>query len=148
MHTLDLLKNVQLDCFSLETQKFFTLALYQQLAEQGLLHLLFPQECFSFSEQITFYLSKNVSSLHTINSTCNVFGLSKTTLIRKLKKENTSFKQILLHLRMNYALYLMQNGMKNQINIALNCGYQSQAKFSSNFKKLFGISPTIYLKTL
>lgn len=146
--TLDLLSTLDLRLFSQETQIFWLNALYQQLAERGILHHLFSKTDIPFSQRLSRYLAHNPSDENTLETSAQHFAISRSTLIRKLKQENTKYKDVLIEVRLNHALYLMQNDTRNIAMLAQMCGYQSEGRFSQRFKEKFGISPSEYLKTI
>ncbi|MEI8634909.1 AraC family transcriptional regulator [Vibrio sp. PP-XX7] len=65
-----------------------------------------------------------------------------------IKKEDTSFREILLNVRLSQALSLMQNGESDLLTITLSCGYQSPERFSQQFTKIYGLTPKQYIKTI
>ncbi|MEI8609541.1 helix-turn-helix transcriptional regulator [Enterovibrio sp. Hal110] len=130
-----------------DTQRQFLLGFYAELKHVGALHLLFLGERKSVRERLASYLSINPGDAHHIETVANHFSMSRATMVRRLNAESTSFRQVLTHVRMNYALSLMQSS-RSQLDVALTCGYQSEARFSSRFKQEFGLTPRQYLKTL
>ena len=94
-------------------------------------------------------MPKNIepNANHTIESVCDHFGLSKSTLMRRLKDENTQFRDVLAELRMGYALSLLQTKPYSQIELAHLCGYKSEARFAQRFQHQFGLSLKQYQKT-
>ncbi len=132
-----------------EAQAYLVQGFYQYLATQGVLHCLFPQQSKSWKEKVAEYLFLDPSSSHTIDSVCRQFGISKATLTRRLSNENSSFREVLTSVRMNHALSLLQRDQEcNQLELAMLCGYQSEARFSQRFQQQFGLSPKQYLRTL
>ncbi len=148
LSTLDIFSNLHWDELSRHSQIFWVHGFYQQLAEEGKLHLLFSSHILPFGQELSEYLMQEPGQDYQLNSVAEHFSMSRSTLIRRLKNEKTQFKEVLMQVRMNYALTLMQRGNKRQIDIALRCGYQSQERFSQRFYQRFGITPKQYLKTL
>ncbi|KKD60604.1 AraC family transcriptional regulator [Grimontia sp. AD028] len=146
-YCFDVLYEMAGKSLSEETQKQFLLAFYAELQEANALRLLFPGSDKSLSEKLASYLSLNPGNAHSVESVAADFSMSSATLKRKLAAENTSFRHILTNVRMVYALSLMQNS-RSQLNIALACGYQSEARFSQRFKEVFGLTPKEYVQTL
>lgn len=68
-------------------------------------------------------------------------SLSEASLRRKLRAESTSFKAVLLDIRMLIALSLLQTTNHKIASIADQVGYRSQSRFSSRFKQRFGLNP-------
>lgn len=148
VQTLELLKTLKLSALSLQVQSYWLKALYQQLAEQGVLHWLFPESHSSTSQALAEYFSIAPGQPHSLLDACQHFGLSRATLLRRLHQENTRFRDILSDVRMSYAIYLMQQGERKLIDLALHCGYQSPQRFSQRFEKQFGVSVSRYMATL
>lgn len=148
LKTLEIFSNLHWGELSNRTQELWLHGFYQQLAEEGKLHQLFPSHRLPFSQKLSEYLTQEPGQDYALNKVAEHFSMSRATFIRRLKKENTQFREILTQVRMNYALSLMQQGNDQAIDIALRCGYQSQERFSQRFSQKFGISPKQYLKTL
>lgn len=129
-------------------QTYWLYGFYQQLAELGKLHLLYPQRALVFSQRVSDYLQQIVDKENPVEYVCTHFAISRATLFRRLKAENISFKQLVITSRMAYALDLMQQGERNQLHIALQCGYRSQERFSQRFARHFGLSAKAYIRTL
>ncbi|WP_261859148.1 helix-turn-helix domain-containing protein [Photobacterium sanguinicancri] len=146
--TLDALFSFELSQLSKETQTFLVMGLYQQLAERGVLHLLFPSANTRFSHRLSQYLSHSPGEDHPLESAADHFAMSRATLIRKLKHEGMQYRELLAEVRLNHALYLMQNEQCSVALLSQLCGYQSEERFSQRFKRKFGLTPSAYMKTL
>ena len=133
---------------SADVQRHWLMGFYQQLAEQGALHRLFPQHQTSFSQKLSHYLARSPSDEHTLEGVAEQFAMSRATLIRKLKQEGTQYRDVLVDVRLNFALELMQKGHDNVAIVAQSCGYQSEGRFSQRFKSRFGLTPKDYMKTV
>ena len=77
-------------------------------------------------------------SLDSISSRA---GLSPRVLQKKLKKENTSFSDILLEIRKKLSTYYLSKDIDLSA-ISLSIGYLDQSTFFRAFKKWYGITPT------
>ncbi|GIU09602.1 MULTISPECIES: helix-turn-helix domain-containing protein [unclassified Shewanella] len=135
-------------------QQCYLDAFYLQLKELGALSSLFEGDLLSLREKVSRYLSAEPAANHTIDNTCSHFAMSQATFMRHLSKEGTSFRVILAEVRMLCAIGVMQsisarNGVPlSQLELAIRCGYQSEARFSQRFKTQFGISLKQYMKTI
>jgi AraC-like DNA-binding protein len=69
-------------------------------------------------------------------------GVSETSLARGLRKENTSFRDILQEVRKQNAQLFINEGRKSLSEIALALGYSDQSAFTRAYKSWFGHSPT------
>ncbi|EGQ8498090.1 helix-turn-helix transcriptional regulator [Vibrio sp. Vb2880] len=146
--TLNALFSFERESLSEATQRYWIMGLYQQLAERGLLHRLFSSSHISFSQKLSRYLSRSPGEEHPLDMVAGHFAMSRATLIRKLKQEGTQYREVLAEVRLNHALYLMQNGSYNVAMLAQLCGYQSEGRFSQRFKSKFGLTPSEYIKTV
>ncbi|MCE0495050.1 helix-turn-helix transcriptional regulator [Vibrio salinus] len=146
--TLHLLASINLSTMSKETQQYWLMPLFQQLAENGILHFLFPQKSTPLRHQISQYLSQCPGDAHSLESVATTFSMSRATLIRKLKKEGTQFRDILTEVRLTHALNLMQARQWTVIQLAQMCGYQSEERFSQRFRDRFGLTPVSYMRTV
>ncbi len=68
--------------------------------------------------------------------------------ISRIFKQNIgmTFSEYLKHTRINYAIFLMEQGITSVKNIALLSGYNDPLYFSNVFKKETGISASEYIK--
>ncbi|WP_105901638.1 helix-turn-helix transcriptional regulator [Vibrio gangliei] len=146
--TLNALFSFNQQSMSQDTQYYWVQGLYQQLAELGVLHCLFADTNTTFSQRLSRYLAKNPSEEHYLDEVAQHFAISRSTMIRKLKQENTQYREVLTEVRLNHALDLMQKGHNNVAILALSCGYQSGGRFSQRFKDKFGLTPRDYIKTV
>ena len=67
--------------------------------------------------------------------------MSSRTLIRKLEKQGTSYKQLLEQVRRDQALHLLKDTHLTAAEIAEKLGYQEPANFGRAFKRWYGSSP-------
>ena len=82
-----------------------------------------------------------------INTVANHFGYHRVSLARLLKnKTNLTFSEHLTNARMQAALALMNSGEKSVKTIAYSVGYNDPLYFSSQFSKLYGDPPKVYIK--
>lgn len=87
-------------------------------------------------------LSGNVLN---IDRTCEILAISRQTLYRKLKQENTDYKTLLEHARKARAIALLSERRETVTAISLHLGYQETSSFYKAFKRWFGISPKDYI---
>lgn len=84
--------------------------------------------------------------LHTGNASMELIsekmGVSRQTLLRRLKEDGATFEQVLDELRRRLALHYL-NGKKVSVNeTAYLVGFSDAASFSRAFKRWTGISPS------
>ncbi|KXI28467.1 AraC family transcriptional regulator [Paraglaciecola hydrolytica] len=100
----------------------------QHTNEEKIIHLVESSRCYQL----------------TIEEAAHKLKLSKSTLIRKLRQENTSFKNIIEALKKRDACRLLiQTNQKIEV-IALQLGYEDVSNFSRTFKRWFTCSPGVY----
>ncbi len=131
-----------------QAQQQFLFGFFAELNRVAALSLLFPERSPAFQEKIAHYLSVDPGADHRLEAVADRFFMSRSTLIRKLSLEGTTFRKILTDVRMVHALSLLQRPRQQLFSIALSCGYRSQARFSRRFKKTFGVTPREYRKTI
>jgi AraC-like DNA-binding protein len=146
--TLNALASLNLSAMSEQVQNDWQRPLFQQLAEKGILHLLFPQKDVPLSLRLSQYLSQSPSDDHRLDDVAARFAMSRATLIRKLKIEGTRYRELLAEVRFSHALYLMQAQRWSVIQLAHMCGYQSAERFSLRFRSKYGLSPRDYMRTV
>ncbi|OCH09294.1 AraC family transcriptional regulator [Aliivibrio fischeri] len=133
---------------SSNVQKYHLLAFYQQLIEVGALHILFSESHDSLQNKLSAYFSKDPAENYQLDEVSHAFSMSRATLIRRLNQDGTNFRTVLANVRMSHALSLMQERKQSQLDLALQCGYQSETRFSQRFHQQFGITPKQYMKTV
>ncbi len=69
--------------------------------------------------------------------------MSEATLRRKLAGEQISFSELLIDVRMSFALSLLQATDLSIGEIAKEVGYESASRFAVRFRDRFGHSPTV-----
>jgi len=92
-----------------------------------------------------------ISSLPNGNLECKkaakMLNMDSSTLYRHLRREGTTFKDVLLSVKHDLAKnYLLQGMTCSQITYLL--GYSEPAAFQRAFKRWFGMSPGKYIKSL
>lgn len=143
-----LLLDMSTQNLSQNVQKHHLLGFYQQLVELGVLHVLFSASHASFQNQLSAYFSKDPAEAYQLEAVCHAFSMSRATLMRRLHRDGTNFRTVLSNVRMGYALALMQETKQKQLDLALQCGYQSESRFSQRFHQQFGLTPKQYMKTI
>ena len=143
-----LLVDMSTQNLSQNVQKHHLLGFYQQLLELGVLHVLFSASHASFQNQLSTYFSKDPAEAYQLEEVCHAFSMSRATLMRRLHSDGTNFRTVLSNVRMGYALALMQERKQKQLDLALQCGYHSESRFSQRFQQQFGLTPKQYMKTI
>ena len=77
----------------------------------------------------------------SMDAIASKLGLSRQTLFRRLKLENTTFERVLDDLRHSLALHYLSGGKKSVNQTAYLVGFSDAAAFSRAFKRWTGKSP-------
>lgn len=104
-------------------------------------------EAPNLSQKIHGIISENIADDWSVDRLANQLSMSESTLRRKLKAEGTNIQDIRNQVKLGYGLHLLQTTMEHIGRIAERCGYQSQSRFTDQFKQLFGMTPSELRKT-
>ncbi|MDO4643638.1 MAG: AraC family transcriptional regulator [Cardiobacteriaceae bacterium] len=96
----------------------------------------------SLSEQIRHILSTDLTHTWTLATIAKQCHMSIATLHRKLQAEKTTFRELLIDVRMTHALILLQATDWSIMRIANETGYDSPSRFTARFRSRFGFAPT------
>jgi AraC-like DNA-binding protein len=80
----------------------------------------------------------------TLEQIAVALHLTPRTLIRKLQRENTAYKEILESLRQEYAERLLQDARLKVNDVADILGYREAANFGRAFRRWYGVSPAAW----
>lgn len=80
----------------------------------------------------------------TLEQLADSMHLTPRTLIRKLQREHTSYKDVLESLRREYAERLLGNARLKVGDVAEILGYREAANFSRAFRRWYGASPAAW----
>lgn len=101
----------------------------------------------SLSEKVEAMIYKDLSYDWSADLLASNLFMSTSTLRRKLKSQGNTIQEIRNRARLGHGLHLLQTTQFNISNIAEQCGYQSQSRFTEQFKLLFGMTPREIRKT-
>ena len=82
-----------------------------------------------------------VPSLETL---AEEFGMSPRTLIRKLARQNTTYRDILEEIRKRHAMRLLKETHMTAASIATVLGYHEPANFGRAFKRWTNSTPAAW----
>lgn len=102
----------------------------------------------SWSQKVRAVIATDLSKKWGLGEICQQLATSESTLRRHLKSEQTGFRELLSEQRLTSALMQLLQTSLPVTQIAYDCGYQSVSRFSNNFSKRFGASPTEFRTTL
>lgn len=80
-----------------------------------------------------------------IDYVSEILCISRQTLYRHLKQEDTNFKTLLNDVRKEQALKLLQAEKSNMTHISLSLGFNETSSFYKAFHRWYGITPGEYL---
>lgn len=95
----------------------------------------------TWSRRVRAMLAADLAQAWDIGTVCQRLATTESTLRRHLKREDTSFRELLYELRLATALMQLLQTSLPVYRIAYDCGYQSVSRFTSNFRKRFGLPP-------
>jgi AraC-like DNA-binding protein len=98
----------------------------------------------TYCEKITYLIENDHQYKLTVEATAKHLNMSKSTLTRKLKIENTTFKQILDNLKKQRASHLLLESELTVEAIAFELGYEDYSNFGRSFKRWFNCAPSTY----
>ena len=99
-----------------------------------------------WTKQVNLILNQSQDEIPSLESVSKSLGMSARTLQRRLKKEETSFHDILVSFKLNLAKSLL-NGQQPPKYIASRLGYDKVSSFYKSFKKWTGKTIQEYLKS-
>ncbi|WP_161601365.1 AraC family transcriptional regulator [Paenibacillus luteus] len=117
-----------------------------QAGFQDLLHLLFKKQGQHETalDQARNYMNNNFQEAITVEELSELAGMSRYYFMRSFKEQfGQSAMDYLSEVRTNQAKRLMNEGQTLQ-KVAEKVGYIDRQYFSSQFKKLVGMSPSMY----
>lgn len=112
------------------------------LAQKGLAgNLLFAQKQ-GLREKTKHLFALDPSHEWRVSEISQRLATSESTLRRQLRAEDTSFSRLLEDARLDRGVELVMMTDMPIGQIAFDCGYQSQSRFSERFRMRFSLSPT------
>jgi len=94
---------------------------------------------------LTPYLASGYPS---IEMAAEIVGTSTRSLQRRLRKHQTSYSELIDHLRFALAAGMLANFDQKVIDIAMRLGYEHSPNFSRAFRRISGLTPRQYRKSL
>lgn len=96
-------------------------------------------------QQVLTSLSKEGTKKENMERLIHKLGLSRSTINRMVKKQlGMTPKEFCINMRLRKAIYLLEYTKNSIKEIAFSLGYCNPFYFSSDFKRVFGKSPTEY----
>lgn len=109
------------------------------------------RESQSFTDHVEAFLRNALSSENfvidsdnALQQVCSLYGMSRWTVLRKLKREGDSFKDLFVKVRFAEACRMLAHDNADLGKISARLGFASQSSFSRFFKALHGAPPAHY----
>ncbi|MEN8235721.1 MAG: helix-turn-helix transcriptional regulator [Actinomycetota bacterium] len=80
----------------------------------------------------------------TLAAMAGRLSMSRRTLQRRLTGEETSFRSVMLDVRLRLALGLVERTNLSLAEIAAGCGFADQAHLTNRFKRRYGLPPSLH----
>ena len=108
------------------------------------------QKDADFINRLENYVLSNINEEDlSVHNLCSFVNMSRTALYMKLKNMvDLSPQNFIIHTRLKFARKKLIEGKMNVKEVAYSSGFSNPKYFSTSFKKLFGVSPTTFLKNL
>ncbi|MER2565261.1 MAG: helix-turn-helix transcriptional regulator [Myxococcaceae bacterium] len=116
------------------------LRLLVTLAEQGATAFL-SGPAPTFERRLRTLLASAPSKAWSASHVERLLGVSGATLRRKLASAGTSWRDVLVDVRLHHGLQLLQTTELPLKRIAFECGYRSTRAFNERFTARFGATP-------
>ncbi|EFB5473446.1 helix-turn-helix domain-containing protein [Escherichia coli] len=98
----------------------------------------------SFTEKVKNIIETDMSKQWRLCHLSDKLFMSEVNIRKKLEKENITFNNLLLDLRMNFSARLLNTTEMHVSNIAKKSGYSNVSYFIKVFKDYFGVTPRQY----
>lgn len=120
--------------------------LIEKQARQSLQAL---QKSTPIEQKVQTHIQKRFASGKpvTISTVCSDLAMSRQTLYRQLKQQDTDFQSLVEAVRKREALVLIKAGIDSSA-ISLSLGYKDTSSFYKAFKRWFGTTPRAYCAEL
>ncbi|MBB6523692.1 helix-turn-helix transcriptional regulator [Pseudoteredinibacter isoporae] len=99
-------------------------------------------EIDNFSNRVKNIIQSDYSREWAAEDLALKLNMSQSSIRRRLQTENNSIQAIRKQAKLSHGLHLVQTTAYSIGNIAEHCGYQSQSRFTDQFKALFGMTPS------
>ncbi|WP_258075713.1 helix-turn-helix transcriptional regulator, partial [Vibrio jasicida] len=137
----DTLSNHALKTLLVEESLFF-IFLTMSYYEMDIIRMFKSDHYQSKREVITRMISQDPTHKWQIEEVASKLFISSSTLRRHLNKEDVSFSQLLLDVRMGIALNMLTFTSYNVSEISHRCGFGSSAYFCDAFKRKYNLTPS------
>ncbi len=119
-----------------------TLLFIEKFKERDyIIHSIITSSVSHFSDKARALIEINLKKKWYIQDMVEYFHLSESAIRKRLAKENTSIKKIILQARLNRSMELIIENKLQISQISLEVGMSSTSYFIKKFKEHFGVTP-------
>lgn len=108
--------------------------------------LLSKAKSTGMEQRVKEFLTGREGQYPSLEDAADFFNISSSTLIRKLKKEQTSFQELLDEIRQQRAAWYLTNTTLPVEEIAARLGFEDTSNFSRTFRRWHGATPSALRK--
>ena len=98
--------------------------------------------CADWTQKLRTIFAEDPAHAWSLKQVCSRLAVSESTLGRNLKREETSFREVLSEFRLANALMALLMSSAPIYQVAYDNGFQSVSRFSENFRKRYGATPS------
>ena len=100
-------------------------------------------------DRALYYIDKNMAENYSIESLAEEFGVSKFNFIKKFKAStNVTPHQFIIKKKLERSKNLLKEVSLSLTDITYMLNFSDQSHFSNSFKKMYGITPHEFRKTI
>jgi AraC family transcriptional regulator len=100
-------------------------------------------------EKALYYIDKNMSESYKIENLAEEFGISKFNFIKKFKSStNVTPHQFIIRKKLERSKNLLKEDSLSLADIAYMLNFSDQSHFTNSFKKMYGMTPREFRKTI
>ncbi len=100
-------------------------------------------------EKALYYIDKNMAENYSIENLAEEFGVSKFNFIEKFKSStNVTPHQFIIKKKLERSKNLLKEVSLSLTDITYMLNFSDQSHFSNSFKKMYGITPREFRKTI
>ncbi|HFS3626293.1 TPA: helix-turn-helix transcriptional regulator, partial [Escherichia coli] len=106
-----------------------------------IIHSIIASSICHFSDKVRALIETNLNRKWSVQDMAKFFHLSESATRKRLAKEKTSLKKIILQTRLNSSIELIIENELQISQISSEVGVSSTSYFIKKFKEYFGITP-------
>ena len=100
-------------------------------------------------EKVVYYIDKNMSENIKIENLAEEFGISKFNFNKRFKSStNVTLHQFIIKKKLDRSKNLLKENSLSLSDITYMLNFSDQSHFSNSFKKMYGMTPREFRKTI